>query len=154
MSTEPRVLHIISVELVRNNFFRSAFYSILCQAPNIPRRRAYYGRNADWTMTSCGPGSRTRCVHTLALVLSNWEKAKALYLVTVSSILEPPRESWVALSWIDELTLNATCGVDHVYPQPAVEMSLVQVPLRPMQRTDSSSSAEQIGGSIVRTIKT
>ena len=95
-------------------------------------------------------------VHTsiLALFLSKWGKSQCT-LFTVSRILEPPRESWIALSWIDELTLNATCGVDHAYPQPAVEMSLVQVALRPMRPTDSSLSAEQIiGGSVVQTIKT
>ena len=89
-----------------------------------------------------------------------WKKGRprcAIRVLRIFRISEPPRESWVALSWIDELTLNATCVVDHVYPQPAVEMSLVQVALRPRQTSDPSSPS-QIGGggggSFVQTIKT
>ena len=102
----------------------------------------------------------------MALIFSGWKveeseglAAQFVFSVTIFRISEPPRESWVALSWIDELTLNATCVVDHVYPQPAVEMSLVQVALRPRQPSEPSSPS-QIGGggdggsSFVQTIKT
>ena len=105
----------------------------------------------------------------MALIFSGWKveeseglAAQFVFSVTIFRISEPPRESWVALSWIDELTLNATCVVDHVYPQPAVEMSLVQVALRrPRQPPSEPSSPSQIGGgggdggsSFVQTIKT
>ena len=97
----------------------------------------------------------------MALIFSGWKVEEseglrcAISVLRILLILEPPRESWVALSWIDELTLNATCVVDHVYPQPAVEMSLVQVALRPRQPSDPSSPSQVGGGGpFVKTIKT